>query len=156
VGRLDEALAAAGECVRMGRALAAARPGKYRYDLASSLGTQAEVLSLAGQHHQALAATSEAAVIYQDIRAADRAAPTAAEVLFLHGQLLVGLSREREAAQPLARAWDLATGHDKHEPECDRTVLEAAYQADPAGFADTWRAETGADPPGWLTEHHPQ
>jgi tetratricopeptide (TPR) repeat protein len=154
VGRLDEALAAAEESVQMRRALVGARPGKYRYDLAGSLGTQAEVLSLAGQHHQALAATTEAAVIYQDILATDRAASAAAEVLFLHGQLLARLSREREAAEPLARAWNLATRQDKQEPEFDRAVVETAYRADPARFLDTWRAETGTDPPAWLTDHY--
>jgi tetratricopeptide (TPR) repeat protein len=154
VGRLEEALAAAEESVRMRRVMAAARPGKYRYDLASSLGTQAEVLLLAGQYHKALAATSEAAVIYQDVHAADRVASAAAEVLFLHGQLLARLSREREAARPLARAWNLATSQDQRAPDLDRRVLENVFRADPARFHDAWRAETGTEPPGWLTENH--
>lgn len=149
-GRRDDALAAAEEAVRMYRALAAARPGKYRYDLARSLGTEAEVLSLAGEYGKALAAASEAAGIYQDMRAGDRAAPDAAEVLFLHGQLLCGLSRHREAARPLARAWRLAARQDQQEPRFDRAVLETAYRAAPARFLDTWRAETGVGPPRWL------
>jgi hypothetical protein len=32
-----------------------------------------------------------------------------------------------------------------------RAVLETAYRADPARFLGTWRAETGAGPPRWLT-----
>lgn len=154
VGRRDEALAAAREAVRAYRALATARPRKYRYSLATSLGTEAELLALAGQPGQALAATGEAARIYQNMRSANRAAPEAAEVLFLHGQILCEQSRPREATQPLARAWRLAAHKAGQEPAFDRAVLTAAYQADPAGFPRTWRTETGADPPPWLTGHH--
>ncbi len=150
-GRRDEALAAAEEAVGIYRALAAGRPGKYRHDLARSLGTEAEVLSLAGEYGKALASTGEAVRMYQGVRARDRAASDAAEVLFLHGELLCGLSRHREAARPLARAWRLAARQDQQEPRFDRAVLETAYRADPARFLDTWRAETGAGPPSWLT-----
>lgn len=154
-GRRDEAQAAAAESVRMYRALAAARPGRYRRNLAGSLGTLAEVLALKGQHDKALAATSEAIGIYQDVnmRAADHASGEAAEVVFLNGQLLCSLSRHTEAAQPLARAWHLAARQDHQEPKFDKTVLQAAYRADPAAFRDTWHAETGAHPPSWLTGH---
>lgn len=66
-GRRDDALAAADESVRLNRALAAARPKKYRYSLACSLSTQAEVLTQAGRLDDALDSVSEAADIYQDV-----------------------------------------------------------------------------------------
>jgi tetratricopeptide (TPR) repeat protein len=155
-GRRDEALAAAEEALRIYRPLAASRPREYRYRLANSLGTQAELLSQAGRDREALAATSEAARIFQDIPHADPAASQAAGLLFLHGQLLCDLSRHREAARSLARAWALAAPQDGQEPgnpSFDKTVLKNAYQADPAGFSGTWRTETGAVPPLWLTGH---
>jgi hypothetical protein len=94
---------------------------------------------------------SEAAEIYQDMRPGHRAAPEAVEVLCLRGQLFCDLVRPREAAQPLARAWRLAAGRDGQVPGFAGPALKTAYQADPAGFGGTWRAETGADLPGWLT-----
>ena len=89
-GRLEESRAAAAEAVRMYRALAAARPRRYSRRLAGSLGTLAEVLVQSGDRDRALAATREAVGVYQNakIRAGDRASSDAAEVLFLHGQLL--------------------------------------------------------------------
>jgi len=150
-GRQDEALAAAGEAVQLYQALAAGRPGKYRYRLASSLGTQAELLAQAGRPGPALAAASEAAGHYQDMHPADCAA-SAAEVLFLHGQLLCRASRHREAAQSLARAWRLSGRITEHQPGFDPAVLRTAYQADPAGFLATWHAITGTSPPSWLTQ----
>jgi tetratricopeptide (TPR) repeat protein len=154
-GRRDEAEVAAGEAVRMYRALAAARPRRYGRRLAGSLGTLAEVLVQSGERDRALAATSEAVGVYQDakMRAGDRASSDAAEVLFLHGQLLCGLARHREAALPLAQAWHLAARRNHQEPGFDKMVLQAAYRADPAGFLDTWRAEIGGPAPGWLTGH---
>lgn len=152
-GRQDEALAAAGEAVCLYRALAADRPRKYRHRLASSLGTQAGLLAHASRPGQALAAASEAAGHYQDMRPADRAASSAAEVLFLHGQLLCQASRHREAALSLARAWQLAGRYARHQPGFDPAALRAAYQADPAGFLATWHAVTGASPPSWLIEN---
>lgn len=151
-GRQDEALAAAAEAVELYRALAAARPRKYRYRLASSLGTQAELLTYAGRPSPALAAASEAAAHYQDMHPGDRATSGAAEVLFLHGQLLCEASRHREAAQSLARAWRLGGRIAEHQPGFDPAVLRTAYHADPAGFLATWHAITGTSPPSWLTQ----
>lgn len=151
-GRREEALAAAGEATGLYRALTAGGLRKYRYCLASSLGTQAELLAYAGRPGQALAAASEAAGHYQDMHPADRAASGAAEVLFLHGQLLCEASRHREAAQSLARAWRLAGRYARHQPGFDPAVLRTAYHADPAGFLATWHATTGASPPSWLTQ----
>jgi hypothetical protein len=54
-------LAAAVEAADLHRVLAEGNPRKYRYDLANSLGTQAELLAGAGRPSQALVATSEAA-----------------------------------------------------------------------------------------------
>jgi hypothetical protein len=85
------------------------------------------------------------------MRPGHRPAPEAVEVLCLRGQLLYDLSRPGEAAQPLARAWRLAVRQDGRLPKFASAVLKAAYQADPTGFGGTWRAETGADPPGWTT-----
>lgn len=154
-GQRAEAEAAAAEAVRMYRALAAAHPRRYSHRLAGSLGTLAEVLAQSGEHDSALTATSEAAGLYQDakMRARDRSSSDAAEVLFLHGQLLCSLARHREAARPLAQAWHLAARQNHQEPGFDKVVLQTAYGADPAGFLDTWRAETGAPAPRWLTGH---
>ena len=92
---------------------------------------------------------------YQDanMRAADRASSVAAEVLFLHGQLLCSLSRQREAARPFARAWHLAARQDHQRSGLDTTVLPTACRADPDAFRDARRAETGTLLPDWLTSH---
>jgi tetratricopeptide (TPR) repeat protein len=150
-GRQEEALAAAVEATGLYRALVAGSPRKYRHSLASSLGTQAELLAGAGRPGLALAATSEATGLYQDIRPADRSASGAAEVLFLHGQLLCEASRHREAARSLAQAWHLAARPAGHDPAFDPAVFRTAYHADPATFLAAWHAVTGTAPPSRLT-----
>jgi tetratricopeptide (TPR) repeat protein len=152
VGRRDEALGAAEEAVQVYRALARDRPKKYEYRLANSLGTQAEMLHHAGRSADAVAVTSEATRIYDGMRAGDRDAQNAAEVLFLHGRLLCILGRPGEAARPLARAWRMASQPER-QPWFDQAVLDTAYRADPAAFRQTWRAQTGTDPPLSLTAH---
>lgn len=144
-GRHDEALAAAAEAVQIRRALATAHPRKYRYELACTLGTEAEMLAGTGQLAVALTRTSEAAHICQDRPARRHDTAHAAEVLFLHGQLLCQAGRYREAVRPLAQAWHLAAEH-QHD-KFDKQVLQTAYRADPAGFLSTWRTETGSPPP---------
>jgi tetratricopeptide (TPR) repeat protein len=153
-GRQEEALAAAVEAAELYRALAEDSPRKYRYCLANSLGTKAELLATAGRPGQALTATSEAAGLYQDMSPADHTASGAAEVLFLHGLLLCGASRHREAARSLAQAWHLAARHAGHEPAFDPAVFRTAYHADPAAFLATWHAVTGTAPPSWLTSNN--
>lgn len=122
----------------------AARPRRCWRRLAGSLGTLAEILALTGQHDRALAATSEAVGIFQDVnlRAGSRAPSDVAEVLFPHDQLLCSLSRHRDAARLLAQAWHRAARHGQ-EPGCDKAVLQAAYRADLPGFRDTWHRDRG-------------
>jgi tetratricopeptide (TPR) repeat protein len=151
-GRRDEALAAAEESVRLNRALTAARPKKYRYSLACSLGTQAELLTQAGRPDDALKSVSEAADLYRDVHPGNEDARQAAEVLILQGQILCDLSRCREAARPLAGGWHLAASPARQNPAFARAALKTAYKADPAGFSGIWHIETGSDLPRWLTE----
>jgi hypothetical protein len=72
----------------------------------------------------------------------------------VEGQILCDPPRQREAARPLARGWQLAASRDYQDLlGYIRPALETAYQADPAGFAGTSHAETGTEAPDWLT--HP-
>jgi hypothetical protein len=57
-----------------------------------------------------------------------------------------------EAARPLTRGWQLAASRDYQDLlGFARPALTIAYEADPAGFAGIWHAETGTDAPDWLT-----
>jgi tetratricopeptide (TPR) repeat protein len=151
-GSQAEAIAAAGVAVRLYRNLAAAAPGKYLPVLASSLTSQATWLSEIDLVSQALAAASEAARICQDQLPRDEVPACAARVLLLEGRLLAGLGRYREAARPLARGWQLAASQDGQDLlTAAAAALRAAYHADQVFFRTVWRAETGGEPPGWLT-----
>jgi hypothetical protein len=61
-------------------------------------------------------------------------------------------SRHREAAHLLIRGWQLAASRDHRDLLAyARPALKTAYHADPDAFTSTWRAETGSEPPDWLT-----
>jgi hypothetical protein len=148
----QEALAAAQEAVRLYRGLAAARPAQYAPVLAQSLTRQAILLARLDRPGDALAAATDAAGLYQAAVPADRYPYSGAQALFVEGRVLCDLSRQREAARPLARGWQLAASRDYQDLlGYARPALETAYEADPAGFAGAWHAETGTEAPDWLT-----
>jgi hypothetical protein len=70
LGRLAEALSASEEAVAMYRELAEVNPGRYRPDLAWSLGVLADSLDLLGRGGDASVARSEAAALTGDSKAA--------------------------------------------------------------------------------------
>jgi tetratricopeptide (TPR) repeat protein len=151
-GSQAEAIAAAGVAARLYRNLAAAAPGRYLPVLADSLTCQAVWLSEIGLAGQALAAASEAASICQDQLPADELPACAAQALLLQGRLLAGQGRCTEAAGPLARGWRLAASQDLQELlSAAAAALRTAYHADQDLFRTVWRAETGGEPPDWLT-----
>lgn len=138
--------------MRLYRGLAAARPAQHARMLALSLTRQAILLAGLDRPVDALAAATDAAGLYQAAVLADRYPYSAAQALLVEGRVLCDLSRQREAARPLARGWQLAASRDYQDLlGFARPALETACQADPAGFAGTWHAETGTGPPDWLT-----
>jgi tetratricopeptide (TPR) repeat protein len=148
----DKALAAAEEAVQLYRGLAAARPARYAPLLALSLTRQAILLASLGRPGDALAAATAATGLYQSTVAADRYPYSGAQALLVEGRVLCDLSRQREAARPLAQGWQAAASGDYQDLLCyARPALQTACQAGPAGFISTWRAETGTEPPDWLT-----
>jgi hypothetical protein len=90
--------------------------------------------------------------------------------MLLEGELLCGQARYRDAARLLAKGWRLAVGqhaagqqatgqhaagqHAVGQQDLLRDAapaIKAAYRADPDHFAAVWQAETGAEPPDWLS-----
>jgi hypothetical protein len=58
----------------------------------------------------------------------------------------------REVACLLAKGWRMAAGQHLQDELRDATpAIRAAYRTDPDHFAAVWHAETGAEPPDWLT-----
>jgi tetratricopeptide (TPR) repeat protein len=150
--RLAEALAAIGVAVRLYRNLAAADPSAYLPALAESLTCQAGWLTEIELPTEALAAVQEAHQICQDRLPWPQVPPGAARAAMLEGELLCRQDRHREAARPLAQGWAMAAAREWHELLRDAMpAIRAAYRADPRHFAAEWRAETGAEPPDWLT-----
>ncbi len=106
-----------------------------------------------GLGSQALAAAGEAATICQDQLPHDDLPPCAAQVLLLEGKLLAGQARYRQAARPLAAGWQMAASQHRQDLLSSAApALKAAYHADQTAFLSAWRAETGHDPPDWLTQ----
>lgn len=148
----EKALAAAEEAVRLYRGLAAARSARYAPLLALSLTRQAILLATLGRPGDALDAATGAAGLYQAAVPAGQYPYSGVQTLLVEGRVLCDLSRQREAARPLAQGWQQAATRDYQDLlGYARPALETAYQADPAGFARTWHAETGTEPPDWLT-----
>ena len=72
--------------------------------------------------------------------------------MLLAGEFLCGQARYREAARLLAKGWRMAAGQHLRDLLRDATpAIRSAYRADPDHFAAVWHAETGAEPPDWLT-----
>jgi tetratricopeptide (TPR) repeat protein len=150
--RREEALTATEEAVQIYRGLATADPARYLSHLAASLNREAILLIWLERPGEALDAVTEAADIYQDAIPASQYDYSAAQALLIHGRLLCDQSRWREATHLLARGWQRAASRDHRDLLAHaRPALKAAYHADPDAFISAWRAETGSEPPGWLT-----
>ena len=150
--RQAEALAAIAVAVRLYRNLAAAEPEKYLPVLAECLTCEAGWLAEIDLPSDALAAVHEATDICQDKLPWPQVPSGAARAMLLEGELLCGQARYREAAGLLARGWRLAAGqHLAGTQRNARPAIRAAYRADPEHFAAVWQAETGAEPPDWLS-----
>jgi hypothetical protein len=151
--RLAEALTAIRVAVRLYRNLAAADPGTYLPALAEGLTREAGWLTDLDLTGDALTAVHEATGICQD-RLPWRQVPSCApRAMLLEGELLCGQARYREAARLLATGWSMAGAEHLHSLLRDAApAVMAAYRADPDHFTAVWRAETGDELPGWLTE----
>jgi hypothetical protein len=150
--RQADALAAMAVAVRLYRNLAAAEPAKYLPVLAECLTCQASWLAEIDLPGDALAAVREATDICQDKLPWQQMPSGAARAMLLEGELLCGQARYREAARPLAMGWRLAAGqHLDDELRNATPAIRAAYRADPGHFTAVWHAETGAEPPDWLS-----
>jgi hypothetical protein len=150
--RQAEALAAMAVAVRLYRNLAAAEPATYLPVLAECLTCEAGWLAEIDLPGDALAAVHEATGICQDKLPWQHVPSCAARALLLEGRLLCGQARYREAARLLAKGWRLAVGRNLVHARRDATpAIRAAYSADPDHFCAAWRAETGAEPPDWLS-----
>jgi tetratricopeptide (TPR) repeat protein len=148
--RQAEALAAMQVAVRLYRNLAAADPEKYLPVLVECLTCEAVWLADLELPAEALAAVHEATDICQDKLPWSQVPPGAARAMLLEGELLCGQGRHREAARLLAKGWLLASGQE--DVLRDATLaIRAAYRADPGHFSAVWQAETGAEPPDWLS-----
>jgi hypothetical protein len=72
--------------------------------------------------------------------------------MLLDGELLCRQGRYREAAKLLAQGWHMAD--PKHQQDAlwqAAPALRAAYRADPDNFVAVWHAETGGEPPKWVS-----
>jgi hypothetical protein len=148
--RPADALAAMQVAVRLYRNLAAAEPAKYLPVLAECLTCEADWLADLELLADALAAVHEATDICQDKLPWQQVPSCAARAMLLAGELLCGQARYREAARLLAKGWRLAAG--QQDVLRDATpAIRAAYHADPDHFSAVWQAETGAEPPDWLS-----
>jgi hypothetical protein len=153
--RQAEALAAMQVAVRLYRNLAAADPAKYLPVLAECLTCEAAWLAEIDLLGDALAAVQEATDICQDKLPWQQVPACAARAMLLEGELLCGQARYREAARLLAKGWRQATDQqtaDQQDLLRDAApAIKAAYRADPDHFSAVWQAETGAEPPDWLS-----
>jgi hypothetical protein len=150
--RQAEALAAMRVAVRLYRNLASAEPEKYLPVLAECLTCEAAWLAEIDLLGEALAAVHEATDICQDKLPWQRIPSCAAQAMLLEGELLCGQDRYREAARLLAQGWRMAAEQGLDDARRDATpAIRAAYRADPDYFRAVWQAETGTEPPGWLS-----
>jgi tetratricopeptide (TPR) repeat protein len=150
--RLAEALAAIGVAVRLYRNLAAADPVRYLPALAKSLTCQAGWLAEIELPADALAAVHEATGICQDKLPWPQVPSCAPRAALLEGELLCGQDRYREAARILAQGWTMAAARQLDDLlRGSVPSIRAAYRADPGHFTTVWHAETGHEPPDWLT-----
>jgi hypothetical protein len=165
--RLAEALAVMQVAVRLYRNFASADPARYLPPLAECLTCQAGWLAEIELSADALAAVHEATEICQDKLPWQQLPSCAARAMLLEGELLCGQDRYREAARLLVIGWRMAAGQQRQDQQLQDQQLQdqqlqdvlrdatpairSAYRADPDHFAAVWHAETGAEPPDWLT-----
>jgi hypothetical protein len=114
---------------------------------------QAEWLAEMDQDGTALQALAEATSICWERLPQDDQPSCAARAFLLQGRLLARQSRYAEAASPLARGWHLASGGQEGQAAQVVQALRDTYRADQPALVRAWRAETGQDPPAWLTGH---
>ena len=149
---LADALAAMQVAVRLYRNLAAAEPSRYLPPLAECLTCEAGWLAEIELSGDALAAVHEATDICQDKLPWQQLPSCAARAMLLEGELLCGQDRYRDAARLLAMGWRLAASQRQQDLLRDAIpAIRSAYRADPDHFAAVWQAETGTEPPDWLT-----
>ena len=150
--RQAEALTTMRVAVRLYRNLASADPARYLPALAECLTCEAGWLADIELSGEALAAVHEATDICQDKLPWQRLPSCAARAMLLEGELLCGQARYRDAARLLAKGWRLAAAADQQDLLRDAApAIKTAYRADPDHFATVWQAETGAEPPDWLS-----
>lgn len=148
--RQAEALAAMAVAVRLYRNLASADPARYLPALAECLTCEAGWLAEIDLSGEALVVVHEATDICQDKLPWQQLPSCAARAMLLEGELLCGQARYRDAARLLAKGWRLAA--DQQDLLRDAApAIKTAYRADPDHFATVWHAETGAEPPDWLS-----
>jgi len=148
--RQAEALAAMQVAVRLYRNLAAADPARYLPVLVECLTCEAGWLADIELPGDALASVHEATDICQDKLPWRQVPSCAARAMLLEGELLCGQGRHRDAAGLLAKGWLLGSGQE--DVLRDATpAIRAAYRADPGHFCAVWQAETGGEPPDWLS-----
>jgi tetratricopeptide (TPR) repeat protein len=146
-GNPEQAVATAAEAVRGYRDLAAARPGQFLPLLAKTLTAQATALSWAGRYDDALASAREAERIYDDTSAWRQRPDDAAAAWLCEGVILARLSRHRDAARSLARAWQIPGQCHLPQPDWLKQAMAALHEAYQDQFTSAWRSETGTDPP---------
>jgi hypothetical protein len=163
--RQAEALAAIRVAVRLYRNLASADPARYLPALAECLTCEAGWLADIELSGEALAAVHEATDICQDKLPWQQLPSCAARAMLLEGELLCGQARYRDAARLLAKGWRLAADQQAADQQAAdqqaadqrgllrdaAPAIKTAYRADPDHFATVWQAETGAEPPDWLS-----
>jgi hypothetical protein len=173
--RYAEALAAIQVAVRLYRNLATAEPAMYLPLLVECLTCEAGRLAEIDLPGEALPAVHEATGICQDKLPWQQVPSCAARAMLLEGELLCGQGRHRQAVRLLAQGWRLAAdqedgrdvdqkdGPDAGQEQSRRDAsqedvrrdaapaIRAAYRADPDHFSAVWQAETGAEPPDWLS-----
>ena len=150
--RVADALAAMAVAVRLYRNFAAAEPERYLPSLAECLTCEAGWLAEIDLTGEALAAVHEATRICQDQLPWQQLPSCAARAMLLEGELLCGQGRHRDAARLLAKGWRMAAGQHLQDALRDAIpAIRAAHRTDPDHFAAVWHAETGAEPPDWLT-----
>jgi tetratricopeptide (TPR) repeat protein len=150
--RLADALSAMQVAVRLYRNAAAADPARYLPALADCLTCEAGWLAEIDLPGDAYIAVHEATGICQDKLPWQQLPPCAARAMLLEGDLLCGQGRHREAARLLAMGWRMASSQRQRDLIRDSIpAIRSVYRADPDHFAAVWQAETGAEPPDWLT-----
>ena len=151
--RLAEALTAMQVAVRLYRNLASAEPARYLPRLAECLTCEAGWLAEIELSGDALAAVHEATDICQDKLPWRRLPSSRPGPCCWRASSCAGkpATARRPACWPRAGAWQPAE-HLQDELRNATPAIRAAYHADPDHFAAVWHAETGAEPPDWLTE----